>query len=142
MPDFALHPTQTRAPVAALFVQGANQRNLHTKLRARATHYTGMSLAVGDGWTVLFADDNAAQPSLPWQADSPVFLYRLGPHCLCELGYHPNVPTPLMNRFIAKLRQTYNASGTVALMSGQPKARLFDLSQARSLTQIDPAALS
>ncbi|PJI85298.1 hypothetical protein BC777_3299 [Yoonia maricola] len=142
MPAFALHPTQTRAAVAALFVRGACQRALFAKLQARVVHYDQMSLAVGDDWSVLFPDDDIEDPSLPWLDDKPVFLYQLGRGCLCEMGYYPNVPSPLIDGFIAKLRQTYDIRGAVALLSGQPDAQVLDLSQARKLAQIDLGGLS
>ena len=142
MPDFALYPTQTRAVATALLVQGADQKDLFAKLRARSSHYANMSLAVGDEWTVLFLNNNAEEPGLPWLKDGPVYLYQLGHGCLCEVGYHPNIPSPLTNALIAKLRQTYAVHGTMALLSGHPEARLFDLSQARKLEEIDLMALS
>jgi len=142
MPDFALEPTQTRALATALLVHGADQKNLLAKLRARAVHYANMSLAVSDEWAVLFLNNSAEEPSLPWLNDGPVFMYQLGRGCLCEVGYHPNIPDLLINPFIAKLRKTYAVQGTMALLSDHPKARLFDLSHAQKLEEIDLMALS
>lgn len=141
MPAFALHPAQTPFSVAALLVLKVDQQQLFAKLRARAEHYEDMSLAVGDGWSVLFSDSDTGAPNLPWLKDGSIFLYQLSRGCLCEMGYQPNIPPPLIDRLMSELRKIYNIKGAMALLSGQPNVRLFDLSKARRLAQISLAAL-
>lgn len=141
MPGFSLQPLSSHAPVAGLFVTGAGRSRLLEKLRARTAHYADMSLACGDGWSIVFSDANTDQPPLPWLNGNPVFLYRLGPGCLCQLGYRPEIPTPLITVLIAKLRETYAAQGTLALLSEPAGPQVYDLSEARRLAQINLATL-
>jgi hypothetical protein len=142
MPRFALQPILSHDPVAGLLVSGTDQYGMLEKLRARAAHYADMSFATGDGWSVIFSDANSDEAALPWLKGNPVFLYRLGPGCLCQLGYRPEIPTPLTAALVAKLRKTYAAQGTLALVSGPSQPQLYDLSKARQLAQIDLAALA
>jgi hypothetical protein len=142
MPGFSLQPVAPDVPVAGMLVTGADQFWLLDKLRARMTHYADMSLAAADGWSVIFADTSTDEPALPWLKGNPVFLYRLGSGCLCQIGYRPDIPAPLTTPLIARLRETYATQGTFALTSGPAGPQFYDLSNAQPLAQVDLAALS
>ncbi|MBI1494374.1 hypothetical protein [Halocynthiibacter styelae] len=141
MPELALQPTHIRETVAAIFVEKDDRQALFAKIGARVEHYKDLSLATGNDWTVLFADDSDSTVNLPWLQTDPVYLYQLVPKCLCEVGYKPNIPTPLLRTFAAKIQTTYSFQGSFALLSGHPNARLIDLSNARSVATINMAAL-
>ncbi|MFK7753300.1 MAG: hypothetical protein AB8B51_12205 [Sedimentitalea sp.] len=142
MRALALQPSQLRPPVTGLIVHAAHQQNLRAKLVARASHYGDVFLAIGPDWTALFCPAESAAPDLPWSGDTTTYLYPWSTGCLCELGHAPNVPAPLASALSAKLRQTYGATGTIALVRGGDTPGLYDLSAARKIRDVDLAALA
>ena len=141
MPKLALHPTEIRPIATALFAKGADCQKLFAKLSVRSVHYDGLSMASGHDWAVLFKEGNNNDVYLPWLKADPTYLYTLAPQCLCEVGYAPNIPTPLIQDFIKLIQETYFLQGGFALLSGHPDPRLIDLSMARPITNIDMVAM-
>lgn len=142
MRNFALQLDTVRPPAVGLIAGAADRQTLHRKIKMRAGHYSDMSVAIGDEWTAFFSDGGGQQVELPWIDGAVRFLYELVPGCLCELGYRPNTPMHLNARLLVKLRQTHAAQGTIAILSADTRPQIFDLSEARALSQVDLGILS
>ena len=141
MPDFALVPGPTTAPVMGIIARGTSREPLHQKIAERQEHYEGLMLASGDGWTALIALESTAPPDLPWLTGKPIFLYTLAPGCFCQVGYWPNVPDCLHDKMIVTLRRQFELGAAFALTAERPDGQLYDFVNARALGDTDLATL-
>ena len=108
MPVFALRPADPTEPVAGLIAQGPQVNALSAKLSGR----TGLMLVRGDDWLAAFSFQN--EVSLPWLAEPPTYLYAVAPGLLCQSGFEPDLPAPL----VPALVQNLAARGAVAITQG------------------------
>ncbi len=129
MPAFALRPAYPTKDVAGLIAHGAQMPVLCGKLVGRK----GLMLVMGDAWLAAFSFQ--ADVGLPWLPEPPIYLYAVAPGLLCQSGYEPDMPAPLMPALV----ETLTRHGTVAITEG-PK--LWNFSAARPLEECNLQALA
>lgn len=128
MPDFALRAVPATMPVVGLIATGAQVSALSGKLAGR----TRLMLVAGDDWLAAFS--SGEEVSLPWLPDRPIYLYALASVLLCQTGFEPDLPAPLLPALAGRLAST----GTVALTEGPT---LWDFSAARPAERCNLRAL-
>ena len=128
MPKFALRPAPLTKPVVGLIALGAQVSTLCTKLADREALMTVM----GDDWLAAFSFQSDVQ--LPWMPERPIYLYCLAPNLLCQCGYEPDLPMPVLPALVKKLTQ----QGTTAITQG-PK--FWDFSAASPIENSNIMAL-
>ncbi len=129
MPSFDLKPAEPTQPIAGLIAMGASMRELCGKLEDRRD----LMVVTGEDWLAVFSF--GSEPALPWLSCPPIYLYALGPKLLCQSGFEPDLPKPL----IPALTQKLTIKGTMALSHG-PK--IWDLSAALPVEQCNLRALA
>jgi hypothetical protein len=117
MPAFTLRPASTTMPVVGLIAHRPQVPALCAKLTGRAK----LMLVTGDDWLAAFSFQTEVQ--LPWLQDQPTYLYALAPGLLCQSGYEPDLPAPVLPALIQKFAH----QGTFAITQG-PK--IWDFSAA------------
>lgn len=128
MPVFALRPAAPTMPVAGLIAHGAQVEMLGHKLAGR----DGLMLVMGDDWLAAYSFQTDV--NLPWLPDQPTYLHALAPGLLCQSGFEPDLPAPLL----PALAKHLTSQGTVAITDGP---QLWDFSAATPLEHCNLRAL-
>ncbi|MEP0951011.1 MAG: hypothetical protein ABJH45_13295 [Paracoccaceae bacterium] len=114
--------------MAGLIAHGTQVPTLCAKLSGR----NDIMLVMGDAWLAAFSFQTHV--NLPWLPDQPKYLYAVAPGLLCQHGYEPDIPTPLLPALVKKLAP----QGTFAITQG-PK--LWDFSAATPVEECNLQAI-